>query len=97
VAEQKRFTAHASSRQRGFGSGMAATNHDHIEFLRVKHEKYALCEGQKWAPPAPETALPRGRLKLLILQAGCLAWRPNQTPGKTQATQKGTLCIARMK
>ena len=30
----------------------------------------ALEEGQKWAPPAPWAALPRGRLKLLILQAG---------------------------
>lgn len=32
----------------------------------------ALEEGQKWAPPAPWAALPRGRLKLLILQAGVI-------------------------
>ncbi|MDP4772696.1 MAG: hypothetical protein NWR85_10645, partial [Limnohabitans sp.] len=80
-----------------FGSGMATTDHDHIEFLRVKHEKSALNEGQKWAPPAPWAALPRGRLKLLILQAGCLAWRSGQTPEKTQPMQPGTLCSACIK
>jgi hypothetical protein len=42
VAEQKRFAAHASRRQSGLGSGMATADHDHIEFLRVKHEKFAL-------------------------------------------------------
>jgi hypothetical protein len=38
VAEQERFATHARGRQRGFCSGMAAADHDHIEFLRVKHE-----------------------------------------------------------
>jgi hypothetical protein len=47
VAEQKRFAAHARRSQSRFGSGMAATDHDHIEFLRVKHEKSALIEGLK--------------------------------------------------
>jgi hypothetical protein len=45
VAEQKRFAAHAGGRQGGFCSGMAATDHDHIEFLRIKHECAPPCEG----------------------------------------------------
>jgi hypothetical protein len=76
VGQQERFAAHARSRQRSLGSGMATADHDHIEFLRVKHEKSALNEGQKWAPPAPWAALPRGQLKLLILQAGGQACGP---------------------
>ena len=38
VGEQQRFAAHAGSRERGFGSGMAAADNDHVEFLRVKHD-----------------------------------------------------------
>ncbi len=45
VRQQQSFAAHACRSQRSFGSGMAATDHDHIEFLRVKHEKSALNEG----------------------------------------------------
>ena len=42
VAEQERFAAHACRGQGRFGARMATANDDHIEFLRVKHEKVRL-------------------------------------------------------
>ena len=37
VAQQQGFAAHARRSQRRFGSGMAATDNDHVKFLGVKH------------------------------------------------------------
>ena len=71
VSQKQSFATHPGGGQGSLGSGMAAADHDHIEFLRVKHESLPW-EGQKMgAACAMEPPLPRGRLKLLILQAGC--------------------------
>jgi len=45
VRQKQGLAAHAGCRQSGFCSGMAAAHHDHIEFLRIKHEKSASNEG----------------------------------------------------
>jgi hypothetical protein len=38
VREQQGAAAHARSRQRGFGAGMATTYHDDIEIRWILHE-----------------------------------------------------------
>ena len=42
VRQKQGFATHAGRGQGGFSSGMAATDHDHIEFLRVKHKRLPL-------------------------------------------------------
>ena len=37
VREQQGLRSHTGGGQRGFGSRMATTNHDDVEFLGVKH------------------------------------------------------------
>ena len=37
VRQQQCRRAHACGGERGFGAGMAATDHDHVEFLREQH------------------------------------------------------------
>jgi hypothetical protein len=46
VSQKQSFATHPGGGQGSLSSGMAAADHDHIEFLRVKHESLPL-EGQK--------------------------------------------------
>ncbi len=80
VREQQRAQAHARSRQRGFGAGMAAADHDDLVFLSKTHDTESTRFSAEGATLNSRGQSTREPLSAAATKAACKALRSRYHP-----------------